>query len=325
VRYYWGDHLGTARVMTSATGVTQQESTYYPFGGEQRVITNNVDNRYKFTGLERDAESGLDHTLHRMCASNLGRWLSPDPLAGDITNPQSLNRYAYVSNNPATLTDPLGLVMYPPHEGPGGGGGGGGGGCDPFVDPWCEPPEPCDPFMDPFCEPPGGGAQSGGGSAPSGNSQNPGGPGAPTGIPGNAAFPYEIVCTVVDGQLSCTIRVTVTPGGGELPTIIAGGLVGAVIALLPKGYYWNPIDQAVNTHHPGEWTFRNDFQTLCSTHVTVVKATGEVKSHVDTINPVPGYPLLFAPPLAFSVWTANSIAHWVLDVKNVYPGVMACQ
>ncbi len=38
-----------------------------------------------------------------------GRWLSPDPLGGDVTNPQSLNRYAYVMNNPTTLTDPLGL------------------------------------------------------------------------------------------------------------------------------------------------------------------------------------------------------------------------
>jgi hypothetical protein len=41
--------------------------------------------------------------------STEGRWLSPDPLAGDLSNPQSLNRYAYVLNNPTTLTDPLGL------------------------------------------------------------------------------------------------------------------------------------------------------------------------------------------------------------------------
>lgn len=38
-----------------------------------------------------------------------GRWMTPDQLGGDITNPQSLNRYAYVENNPTTYVDPLGL------------------------------------------------------------------------------------------------------------------------------------------------------------------------------------------------------------------------
>src|SRR5207245_4975790 len=41
--------------------------------------------------------------------SNQGRWLSPDPIGGDISNPQSLNRYAYVLNNPTNLIDLLGL------------------------------------------------------------------------------------------------------------------------------------------------------------------------------------------------------------------------
>ncbi|MGH9352125.1 MAG: RHS repeat-associated core domain-containing protein [Terriglobia bacterium] len=41
--------------------------------------------------------------------STEGRWMTPDPLGGDISNPQSLNRYAYALNNPTTLTDPLGL------------------------------------------------------------------------------------------------------------------------------------------------------------------------------------------------------------------------
>jgi RHS repeat-associated protein len=109
IHYFFADHLGTNRVMTSATGVTQQESTYYPFGGEQREITSTVDNRWKFTGLERDDESGLDNTLFRKYASNLARWLSPDPLAGDVSDPQSLNRYSYVRNNPTNLADPLGL------------------------------------------------------------------------------------------------------------------------------------------------------------------------------------------------------------------------
>jgi RHS repeat-associated protein len=47
-------------------------------------------------------------TTARVFSPNVGRWHSPDPMAGDITNPQSLNRYTYVLNNPTTLTDPLG-------------------------------------------------------------------------------------------------------------------------------------------------------------------------------------------------------------------------
>ena len=48
-------------------------------------------------------------TWARVYATGQGRWLSPDPLAGDISNPQSLNRYAYALNNPCSLKDPLGL------------------------------------------------------------------------------------------------------------------------------------------------------------------------------------------------------------------------
>jgi RHS repeat-associated protein len=48
-------------------------------------------------------------TPNRIYSGNYGRWLSPDPLGGDVSNPQSLNRYAYVMNNPTTLIDPLGL------------------------------------------------------------------------------------------------------------------------------------------------------------------------------------------------------------------------
>jgi uncharacterized protein RhaS with RHS repeats len=45
-----------------------------------------------------------------------GRWLTPDPLGGDLTNPQSLNRYAYALNNPTTLIDPLGLFGQNPAD-----------------------------------------------------------------------------------------------------------------------------------------------------------------------------------------------------------------
>jgi len=55
--------------------------------------------------------------LFRMYHSRLYRWLSPDPVAGSIFDPQSLNRYAYVLNNPTTLIDPLGLQCSPEAQG----------------------------------------------------------------------------------------------------------------------------------------------------------------------------------------------------------------
>jgi RHS repeat-associated protein len=64
---------------------------------------------YKFTGKERDTESGNDYFGARYYASSMGRFMSPDPTGGKIEDPQSLNRYAYVRNNPLSFTDPTGL------------------------------------------------------------------------------------------------------------------------------------------------------------------------------------------------------------------------
>jgi RHS repeat-associated protein len=68
--------------------------------------------RSRSTGKERDTESGLDNFGFRYYASNMGRWMSPDPSGlafADPTNPQSLNLYSYVLNNPLSFTDPDGL------------------------------------------------------------------------------------------------------------------------------------------------------------------------------------------------------------------------
>jgi RHS repeat-associated protein len=68
--------------------------------------------RSHFTGKERDTESGNDYFKYRYLASSMGRWLSPDPSGlthADLGNPQSLNLYNYVGNNPLTRTDLDGL------------------------------------------------------------------------------------------------------------------------------------------------------------------------------------------------------------------------
>ena len=97
------DHLGTSRIVTNASGSILDESDFYPFGGE-RVVTASSGNTYKFTGKERDIESNLDNFGARYNSSSIGRFMSPDPIAGTLANPQSLNKYIYVLNNPLALT-----------------------------------------------------------------------------------------------------------------------------------------------------------------------------------------------------------------------------
>ena len=94
--------------MTDQTGTPVRDMMFYPFGQMWWQIGRNYDTR--FAGFQqREFVSGLDPTLFRMYGSRLGRWMTPDPVAGDVMNPQSLNRYAHVLNNPTTLIDPLGL------------------------------------------------------------------------------------------------------------------------------------------------------------------------------------------------------------------------
>src|SRR5258708_9424170 len=64
----------------------------------------------KFTGKERDADTGLDYFGARYLSSTQGRWMSPDKPFADQhpTNPQSWNLYDYVGNNPLRLADDTG-------------------------------------------------------------------------------------------------------------------------------------------------------------------------------------------------------------------------
>jgi RHS repeat-associated protein len=66
----------------------------------------------RYTGKERDSESGLDYFGARYYSSSMGRFSSPDPSGlyyADPANPQSLNLYSYVGNNPLIFTDPSGM------------------------------------------------------------------------------------------------------------------------------------------------------------------------------------------------------------------------
>src|SRR4029077_12563104 len=114
VDYYFADHLGTARVVTNATGTIQDDSDFYPFGG-LRALRAMSGNTYKVTGKERDAESGLDEFGARYYSSQYGRFMTPDwsakPMGvpyAQLGDPQSLNLYSYVVNNPLAKADPDG-------------------------------------------------------------------------------------------------------------------------------------------------------------------------------------------------------------------------
>lgn len=120
VHYYFSDHLGSAGVITDASGNVQQQNYYYPYGGLQSSIGSDA-NHYKFTGKERDTESGLDEFGARYYASPLGRFMTPDWAAKPTAvpyahygNPQSLNLYSYVNNNPTTTADPDGHCPWCP-------------------------------------------------------------------------------------------------------------------------------------------------------------------------------------------------------------------
>ena len=111
VVYYFSDHLGTTHVVTDSAGTIQDDSDFYPFGGE-RAYTSVSGNNYKFSGKQRDSESGLDYFGARYYSSGMGRFASPDgPTTDeDPANPASWNRYAYTNNRPLFLTDPTGHI-----------------------------------------------------------------------------------------------------------------------------------------------------------------------------------------------------------------------
>ena len=111
------DWLGTLRATTDSAGVVESTCSSLPFGDGQAC--NGPTDTHHFTGKERDTESGNDYFGARYYSSALARWLSPDWSAkvepvpyAKLDNPQTLNLYAYVGNNP------LGGVDADGHDGP---------------------------------------------------------------------------------------------------------------------------------------------------------------------------------------------------------------
>ncbi|MGA7522332.1 MAG: RHS repeat-associated core domain-containing protein [Acidobacteriaceae bacterium] len=113
LHFYLNDWQGTRRAQTDYTGVLEQTCSSLPFGDSLNCSqSQQYPTEHHFTGKERDAESGNDYFEARYYASSMGRFLSPDwaskaeavPYA-QMSDPQSLNLYAYVGNNPLSRTD----------------------------------------------------------------------------------------------------------------------------------------------------------------------------------------------------------------------------
>jgi RHS repeat-associated protein len=124
------DQVGTTRKWTEYSGgswISQETVTNLPFGDGFTVSSGSgVSDHDFFADYIQDPDGEFKSPTRRYSAVQ-GRWSTPDPsglAAVDLSNPQTWNRYAYVTNNPVSMTDPLGLD---PGDGGGGDGGDGGG------------------------------------------------------------------------------------------------------------------------------------------------------------------------------------------------------
>ena len=101
---------------TDVAGSVLEFTDYYPYGATRfdKTATSYTGNDYKFTGKELDIDSGLYYYGARYYNPALGRFMSQDPAARDLSdtiillNPQALNTYSYVMNNPLKYIDPTG-------------------------------------------------------------------------------------------------------------------------------------------------------------------------------------------------------------------------
>jgi RHS repeat-associated protein len=138
--YVATDTLQSVRAITNQNGEVISRRDFMPFGEElyagtpnrtesNKYSTSGSDNvRKRFTGYEKDQETGLDFAEARYYNNQHGRFTAVDPLlaSGKSANPQTFNRYVYVMNSPLRLTDPTGMQTgtptgrwYAPKEGDG--------------------------------------------------------------------------------------------------------------------------------------------------------------------------------------------------------------
>jgi RHS repeat-associated protein len=103
VQFNLSDHLGSSNVVVDHTGALVNREEFTPYG--ETSFGSFAKKRYRFTGKERDEESGLYYHGVRYYAPTLARWANCDPI-GIVGG---LNLYTYAADNPISLIDHFGM------------------------------------------------------------------------------------------------------------------------------------------------------------------------------------------------------------------------
>jgi RHS repeat-associated protein len=114
IRFQHGNHLGSSSLELNNQAQIISYEEYTPYGSSSyQAVCNQTETpkRYRYTGKERDEESGLYYHGARYYAPWLGWWTSCEPVQGDITVSMSLHRYLYAHGNPVIYTDPDGKAI----------------------------------------------------------------------------------------------------------------------------------------------------------------------------------------------------------------------
>ena len=111
------DHLGSL-VGDLGSSSSGGPVNYAPYG---QLFSGSTADPYGYTGLQWDPTTATSHAMARQYSSQQGRWQSPDRYEGSYSwnDPQSLNRYSYVHNNPMGFIDPTGQIIQVPILDPG--------------------------------------------------------------------------------------------------------------------------------------------------------------------------------------------------------------
>lgn len=107
--WYHLDELGSTRAATDASGTVTGRFDYAPFGGPLGPATAASSPDRRFAGHRTDPGNDLIDMGARYYAPSIGKFISPDPVIPDTTQPIAANRYAYAYNSPLSYVDPLGL------------------------------------------------------------------------------------------------------------------------------------------------------------------------------------------------------------------------